>query len=427
MADNEELYEEGASCSGDCSGCESGCSSAGGQEEYDFRAAMNEYSNVKKVIGVISGKGGVGKSFVTSALATLLNRRGYSTAILDADITGPSIPKSFGIKKKVGGNEMGIIPAESKNGIRVMSVNLLLDDEETPVIWRGPVVAGTVKQFWSEVVWGEVDYMFVDMPPGTGDVPLTVFQSLPVDGIVIVTSPQDLVSMIVTKALNMAKMMNVPILGLVENYSYVTCPDCGKKIEIFGKSHIDEIAAKYQLKCLAKLPLEPRVANAIDEGMVEDLGLDELKGAADFIEKVYDVGAPAENSTAHEVTIAVATDENGMVCQHFGKTKTFTLFTVENKKLVAQAELGSAGEGHESSVNVLKSSGASVLICGGLGGPAMEALKAAGMTVIPGTIGDVKVAVQSYLDGALIASDEANCECDGDGDHDHDGDCHCNN
>lgn len=278
----EDFEQEQSGCSGNCSSCSESCSS----KKEDLHEPCNQYSRVKRVIGIVSGKGGVGKSLVTSCLAVMMNRKGYRTAVLDADITGPSIPKAFGIRERAAGNDMGIMPAISRNGIEVMSLNLLLDDEEMPVIWRGPVIAGTVKQFWTDVVWGEVDYMFVDMPPGTGDVPFTVFQSIPVDGIIVVTSPQELVSMIVSKAVNMAKAMNVPILGIVENYSYLSCPDCGKKIEVFGKSHVDEVAAKYSLKALAKLPINSKVAEAIDEGMAEDVLIEELNDAVTFIENV---------------------------------------------------------------------------------------------------------------------------------------------
>ena len=254
-------------CTHDCSTCGESCSER--KEKQDFRAPANSMSNVKKVIGVVSGKGGVGKSLVTSLLASGMQRAGYRTAILDADITGPSIPKAFGITQKATGNEYGILPAATESGISVMSVNLLLENDTDPVVWRGPVIAGTVKQFWSDVVWDEIDYMFVDMPPGTGDVPLTVFQSLPVDGIVVVTSPQELVSMIVGKAVKMAQMMNIPILGLVENMSYIECPDCGKKLSVFGKSRISEVAKEYDLAVLGRLPIDPSVAKACDEGKVE--------------------------------------------------------------------------------------------------------------------------------------------------------------
>lgn len=275
-------------CSGSCSSCSQECSSRKPTKE-ELYEPLNAYSRVKKVIGVVSGKGGVGKSFVTSYLSVLLNRKGYTTAILDADITGPSIPKSFGIHGMAKGNEMGIYPSESEKGVRVMSVNLLLDSEETPVIWRGPVIAGTVKQFWTDVVWGDVDYMFVDMPPGTGDVPLTVFQSIPLDGIIIVTSPQDLVSMIVAKAVNMAKAMDIPVLGLIENYAYVECPDCGKKIQVFGESHSEETAAKHGIKFLGQLPLSRTISQAIDEEKVEELQGEWLDGAAAYVESVHPI------------------------------------------------------------------------------------------------------------------------------------------
>ena len=243
-------------------------------------------SHIKKVIGVVSGKGGVGKSMVTSMLAVLLNRRGAHTAVLDADITGPSIPKAFGIHQKAMGSEFGILPARTKTGIDIMSVNLLLDDETAPVVWRGPIIANTVKQFWTDVIWENVDYLFVDMPPGTGDVPLTVFQSIPLDGIVIVTPPQELVSMIVAKAVNMAKMMNVPIIGIVENMSYVKCPDCGKEIKVFGESHVEQTAEQFGLKVLGKVPIDPEIAKNYDAGLAELVNVDCLDDAADAVEQL---------------------------------------------------------------------------------------------------------------------------------------------
>lgn len=250
-----------------------------------FRVKLNASSSVKHVIGVVSGKGGVGKSLVTSLLATFFSKKRYKTAVLDADITGPSIPKMFGIIGKAEGNDLGIIPRKTSGNISVMSVNLLLDTEETPVIWRGPLIANTVKQFWTDVVWGNIDFMFVDMPPGTGDVPLTVFQSLPVDGIVVVTSPQDLVSMIVKKAYNMAKMMNIPVLGIVENMSYYLCPDCGRKEEIFGKSKLAETAAQLGLDVLGRIPIDPLLARLCDEGKIENGNNEYLSHAAEEIEK----------------------------------------------------------------------------------------------------------------------------------------------
>ena len=269
-------------CTHDCSSCGENCPSR--QQPQSFLEKTNDLSHVKKVIGVVSGKGGVGKSLVTSLLATSLRRRGSDVAVLDADITGPSIPKCFGMKQRALSDENGIYPVATKTGIKVMSINLLLEEETSPVVWRGPVIAGAIKQFWTDVIWGNVDYMFVDMPPGTGDAPLTVFQSLPLDGILIVTSPQELVGMIVSKAVEMAKMMDVPVLGLVENMSYVKCPDCGREIHVFGESHIDEVAAKYGLKVLGKLPMEPKLAAACDRGAIELFVGDWLEPTADLIE-----------------------------------------------------------------------------------------------------------------------------------------------
>ena len=253
-------------CTHNCETCSANCSS---REKKSLIEESHEMSNIKKVIGIVSGKGGVGKSLVTSLMAVLSQRAGYKTAIMDADITGPSIPRVFGLKGRAQGNEMGIFPVETKTGIEVMSLNLLVKNETDPVVWRGPVIAGTVKQFWTDVMWNDVDFMFIDMPPGTGDVPLTVFQSIPVDGIIIVASPQELVSMIVTKAINMANMMNIPVLGLVENMSYIKCPDCNKEIKVFGESHVEEIAKENSLELLAKIPIDPKLTAACDAGAIE--------------------------------------------------------------------------------------------------------------------------------------------------------------
>ncbi len=263
-------------CSGNCSSCGENCSE---RKPESLLAKLNEKSKVKKVVAVVSGKGGVGKSTVTCMLATAVQKMGKRAAILDADITGPSIPKAFGVDECVGVLDEGILPAVSKEGIQIMSINLLLDNESDPVLWRGPIIAGAVKQFWTDVIWQDVDYMFVDMPPGTGDVPLTVFQSLPIDGVIIVTSPQELVSMIVSKAVRMANMMHVPVLGIVENYSYFECPDCGKRHRIFGDSHLEQVAAEYHLPVLAQLPIDPSVAQKCDRGEAETLDTKEL-GAA---------------------------------------------------------------------------------------------------------------------------------------------------
>ena len=257
-------------CTHDCSSCGENCAEREMKPE-DFLVKLSQGSSVKKVIGVVSGKGGVGKSMVTSLLAAASMREGFKTAILDGDITGPSIPKMYGLHEMAVGTEQGILPCEAADGTKIMSVNLLLEDEEAPVIWRGPVLANMVKQFWTDVVWDKIDYLFVDMPPGTGDVPLTVFQSLPVDGIVIVSSPQDLVKMIVKKAYNMAEMMKIPVLGIVENYSYVKCPDCGKELKIFGESHIEEIAAELNVPVVGKMPIDMEYASKADSGAFDQI------------------------------------------------------------------------------------------------------------------------------------------------------------
>lgn len=269
-------------CNHDCSSCGSDCSDRNAPQS--FLAEPHPMSSIKKIIGVVSGKGGVGKSLVTELLAVGMNRRDKKTGILDADITGPSIPKAFGLDQKANGNDQGILPATTKTGIDIMSINLLLENTSDPVIWRGPVIAGAVKQFYTDVVWADIDTMFVDMPPGTGDVPLTVFQSLPVDGIIVVTSPQELVSMIVEKAVKIARMMNIPILGIVENMSYAECPDCGRKINVFGESHINEIALSHGLSVLGRLPIDPALAAMVDAGDIENFDKDWLTPALDAIE-----------------------------------------------------------------------------------------------------------------------------------------------
>ena len=282
-------------CTHDCSTCGQNCASRG--KPQDLHEAPHKLSHIKKVIGVVSGKGGVGKSMTSAMMAVTMRRLGYKCGVLDADITGPSIPKLFGIHARAVGDDKGIWPIKSRTGIDIMSINLLLENEDDPVVWRGPVIAGAVKQFWQDVIWEDVDFLFVDMPPGTGDVPLTVFQTLPVDGILVVTSPQELVSMIVAKAVKMAQMMNVPILGVVENMSYVLCPDCGRHIQVFGDSHVDEIAEKYSLPVLAKMPIDPALAKNADEGLIETFAGDEQCSA--------ESGCPAEvnrnrRCTCHE-------------------------------------------------------------------------------------------------------------------------------
>jgi len=272
-------------CNQDCSSYGMDCGDRT-EEQTDFSVKLHEFSKVKHVIGIISGKGGVGKSLATSLAAVTMNRLGYRTAILDADITGPSIPKSFGLKDKATAVESVMLPVKTGTGIDIMSINLILEDDTDPVVWRGPILAGVVQQFWSDVLWDGIDYMFIDMPPGTGDVPLTVFQSLPIDGILVVTSPQELVSMIVTKAVKMAEMMHIPILGLIENMSYFKCPDCGSEHPIFGPSHIDEIAIEHNLKVLAKLPIDPKIAAACDGGAIEALEGDWFDGLAEELKQM---------------------------------------------------------------------------------------------------------------------------------------------
>ena len=276
---------ENTSCSSASSCSRSSCEGCPSKEKTSMLEEMNAFSNVKHVIGVVSGKGGVGKSFETASLASMMAKAGYKVGILDADITGPSIPKMFGVKGQVYGDEKGIIPMEA-NGIKIISINLMMEDEEAPVVWRGPVIAGAVKQFWSDVCWGEIDYLFVDMPPGTGDVPLTVFQSLPVNGIVIVTSPQELVQMIVKKAYNMANMMQIPVLGVVENFSFLKCPDCGKEISIFGESKIEEVSNMLGLNLLGKLPLNPAYAEAADKGAFYEIENPYLEAAKEILERI---------------------------------------------------------------------------------------------------------------------------------------------
>ncbi|MEG0830322.1 MAG: Mrp/NBP35 family ATP-binding protein [Anaerovoracaceae bacterium] len=285
MEENKNSCSEGGCSEGGCSesSC-SGCSQA--SEPESLIEKTHEFNNIKKVIGVVSGKGGVGKSMVTSLMAVIMQRLGYKTAVLDADITGPSIPKTFKLTQKATADEFGIFPVNTKTGIGTMSVNLLLENDTDPVLWRGPVIAGTVKQFWTDVIWGDVDYMFIDMPPGTGDVPITVFQTIPIDGIIIVTSPQELVSMIVSKAVKMAELMNIPVIGLVENMSYFTCPDNGKDYKVFGESHIEDVAKAHNLDIVGRIPIDPKLSAAADKGMIELFSGDWLDELGKTLEKM---------------------------------------------------------------------------------------------------------------------------------------------
>jgi Mrp family chromosome partitioning ATPase/predicted Fe-Mo cluster-binding NifX family protein len=364
---------------------------------------------VKHVIGVVSGKGGVGKSLVTASLAVAMRRKGYNVAVLDADITGPSIPKLFGVHEIAKGDDRGVLASETRTGIKIMSLNLLTTNETDPVIWRGPVIAGTVKQFWTDVVWGDVDYMFVDMPPGTGDVPLTVFQTLPVDGIIVVTSPQDLVSMIVTKAVKMAQMMNIPILGLMENYSYFKCPDCGQIHHIYGESHLSQVADENGVSVLGTLPIDPAMAAACDKGEIECFDGTVFDEPAALIERKV-------NRASRQV-VAVAV-ENGQVCQHFGRTPQFQLYTVDSGKVVGSTILSSNGTGHQALAGVLAQNHVDAVICGGIGGGAINALSAQGIQVIPGASGSPETCVAKLLAGEQVGNPASCC------DH-HQGESHC--
>lgn len=366
----------------------------GNQEtQNDFSANLNDLSKVKKVFAVISGKGGVGKSLVTSMMAVTMNKLGYKTAVLDADITGPSIPKSFGIKGKATANKDGIIPVTTKTGIDIMSVNLILANEKDPVVWRGPIIASTVKQFWSDVIWQDIDYMFIDLPPGTGDVPLTVFQSLPVDGIIVVTSPQELVSMIVSKAVKMAEMMDIPILGLVENMSYFKCPDNNKKYKIFGESHIEEIAQEHALPVLAKIPIDPKISQACDRGEIEDLAVDFLKPVADCL-----LGKSKEEKAA--MKIAVASDGDS-VTEHFGHCPNFNIYQVENKQIIASESIPNPGHKPGFLPNFLNDLGVDLVISGGMGAGAIDIFTSKDIEVIVGASGKSREAVETYLAGSL--------------------------
>ena len=381
-------------CNQSCGTCSDDCAERK-EQQTDFSEKPHELSRIKKVIGVMSGKGGVGKSLVTSMLAVMMNRRGYHTAIIDADITGPSIPKAFGITEKATGSDLGLFPVKSKTGIEVMSINLLLENETDPVVWRGPIIAGTVKQFWTDVIWSNVDFMFLDMPPGTGDVPLTVFQSIAVDGIIIVTSPQELVSMIVSKAVKMAKMMKIPIIGVVENMSYFKCPDCGKEYKVFGDSHMEEIAQEHNIEILGRLPMDPKIAAACDRGMIELFDGNWLDDIANILEKD---GGDVEMKT--KIKIAVAS-ENGMVTEHFGHCEGFSIFEAEDNKIVKSESIPNPGHRPGFLPNFLNDLGVNVIISGGMGGGAIEIFNEKGIEVITGAQGSAEAAANSYLQGAL--------------------------
>ncbi len=381
-------------CNETCSSCGEDCKDR--KEAFDFSEKPHELSSIKKVIGIVSGKGGVGKSLMTSMLAVAMQRRDHNVAILDADITGPSIPKAFGVTEKARGTEFGVWPSKSKTGINIMSINLLLDNDTDPVIWRGPIIANTVKQFWTDVIWTDIDYMFVDMPPGTGDVPLTVFQSLPVDGIIVVTSPQELVSMIVEKAVKMAENMNIPIIGVVENMSYFKCPDCNKEYKIFGDSKIEEVAKKHNLDVVARIPMDPKIAAACDKGMIELCDDSLLNNIVEILENIKN----SENKGENKMKIAVAS-ESGMVTEHFGHCESFEIFETENNKIVKSETVPNPGHKPGFLPNFLNDMGVNVIISGGMGGGAIEIFNEKGIEVITGARGDAKAATEQYLLGSL--------------------------
>jgi len=382
-------------CNQTCSSCSDDCDERKNPNP-DFSEKPHELSSIKKVIGIVSGKGGVGKSLVTSMLAVTMNRRGHSVAVLDADVTGPSIPKAFGISKKATGNELGLYPIKSKTGIDIMSINLLLENDTDPVVWRGPIIANTVKQFWTDVIWHNIDFMFIDMPPGTGDVPLTVFQSIKVDGIIIVTSPQELVSMIVSKAVKMAKMMNIPIIGLVENMAYFKCPDCDKEYKIFGDSNIEKIAQTHNLDILASMPIDPKLAAACDKGMIEFFEGNWFDRIAEMLETEKTVG----KNGGKKMKIAVAS-ENEMVTEHFGHCVNFNIYEAENAQIVKSESVPNPGHKPGFLPNFLNDMGVNVIISGGMGAGAIEIFNEKGIEVIVGAMGPAKVAAEQYLKGML--------------------------
>ncbi len=392
-----------ADCNHDCSNCGSDCG-----ERVDFIEKPMDSTHVGKIIGVVSGKGGVGKSSVTSSLAVKLARKGYRTGILDADITGPSIPSIFGIKNKAQGDDKGIIPIETKTGIKIISMNMLLEDDGDPVVWRGPIIGGAVKQFWTDVYWGDLDYLLVDMPPGTGDVALTVFQSLPVDGIVIVTTPQSLVALIVEKAVRMANLMNIPVLGMVENMSYFRCPDCGSEHSIFGVSNALGVSIKYGIDAFSRLPIDPKLAEACDRGIIEDVeieGLEEIMNAVCGDRPEFEVGVGK---------VAIPYNE-GKIDAHFGRATQFKIFRIADMRLIGEEMVEAEGSGHESAADLLYRKGVEIVICGGIGEAAKNTLAEKGISVLPGACGDADQAILDFIDGTLKydAPDCGGCEgCD---------------
>ena len=398
-------------CNHNCGSCSENCSSRTAPQS--FLIEPNKRSNIRKVIGIVSGKGGVGKSSVTSLLAVAMRKRGYRVGIIDADITGPSIPNMFGIHTHATGCEDGIFPEVSSSGIEVMSMNLLLEREDESVIYRGPVVAGIVKQFYTDVIWEDIDYLFVDMPPGTGDVPLTVFQSYPLDGIVIVSTPQSLVSMIVSKACDMAAKMSIPVLGIVENMSYVKCPDCGKKLDLFPASHVEEIASQYGLSVLAKLPMMGDVMQAADEGRIEEVEMNYLSEAANELEALL-----GEFDSKEIIAIPSL---NGEVFGHYGKSKEFTIVTIA-ENVVISSKTVTLEETHGAIPTFLASQNVTTVLAGGMGAGAYQALVNHGIRAIRGCEGSVETIVNQYILGNLV---DSQIECNHEHGEDEPHSCNC--
>lgn len=400
-------------CDHNCSSCSENC------EQRSLLEKPNKYSSIKKVIGIVSGKGGVGKSLVTSLLAVSLQQRNYKVGILDADITGPSIPKAFNITEPLQGNQFGTLPQKSSKGIQVVSTNLLLEDETEPVVWRGPVIANLVKQFWTDIIWHDVDFLLVDMPPGTSDVPLTVYQSLPIDGIIVVTSPQDLVSMIVEKALNMAKKMNVEVLGLVENMSYITCSDCGKRINVFGESKAEEIAKKYGIKLLAQLPIDPKLTQMCDKGQIESYDGNYLDAVVEEL----------SNLPIRVINVAVAVNDDETINHHFGKCEKFILYTTTNQMIIGKHLLVMNELGHEKVVETLKKYDVHVVLGNHAGECAISLLNENKIESYFGLEGQADEVVLKYLYNELddiLNGENHTCGCNHDGcDCESHDDCSC--
>lgn len=388
-------------CNHNCGSCSASCGER--TEPQSFLIEPNPHSSIKKVIGIVSGKGGVGKSSVTSLLACEMNRLGYRVGIIDADVTGPSIPNMFNLHTRAFGSEDGILPVQTATGIEVMSMNLLLEREDESVIYRGPVIAGIVKQFYSDVIWEDIDYLFVDMPPGTGDVPLTVFQSYPLDGIIIVSTPQQLVSMIVSKACDMAAKMNVPVLGIIENMSYVRCPDCGKKLDLFKNSHVDEIASEFGLSVLAKMPLMSEVMEAADNGEIEKVEVNYLNDAVRELEALLQIHENKE-------IVAVPVEMDGeTINPHFGHSNYFRVYTIADNEVVTVKLVQNKAE-HHKIATYLKSIGVDVIIAGSIGEGNLEDVEGCAMKLYRGISGNADAAVREFILGDLV--DDSSFVCD---------------